>query len=262
MENTYCVYMHTNKINGKRYVGQTKVKPEERWGSKGCRYSKSTYFFNAIKKYGWDNFVHDILYTDLTHEAANKIEKELIEFYNTRDSNYGYNIREGGSNGGHDERTKKIMSQIRKEKYSGENHPRYGTHLSEETKKKISEAEKGEKNWMYGKKMPSETREKISKANKGKKRTQEFRKMMSEMKKGKGIGENNPNFGNHKLAGANNPRARKVLQYDLQGNLIKEWEFAKQASIELGLGYVNIIKCLRGTQGQKTAWGFIWKYKE
>lgn len=35
---TYCVYIHTNKINGKKYVGQTCQKPEYRWGKNGIDY--------------------------------------------------------------------------------------------------------------------------------------------------------------------------------------------------------------------------------
>ena len=54
------IYLHRNKINNKVYIGQTIQSPEERWkngnGYKGCYY-----FYNAIQKYGWDNFEHIIL---------------------------------------------------------------------------------------------------------------------------------------------------------------------------------------------------------
>ena len=57
--------------------------------------------------------------------------------------------------------------------------------LSEETKKKISEASKGEKHPMYGKHHTEETRQKISKSNKGRKRSEETKNKISEARKGK-----------------------------------------------------------------------------
>ena len=95
----WTVYKHTNKINGKSYIGITSRKPEDRWGANGYKYQsqKSKYlcFSKAIQKYGWDSFTHEILFTGLTKEDACKKEKELISFYNSK-APFGYNLTDGG----------------------------------------------------------------------------------------------------------------------------------------------------------------------
>lgn len=91
--NKYYLYCHTNKINNKKYIGISLQKPSHRWqngkGYKGC-----PKFEKAIKKYGWDNFTHEILLNNLTQKEACYLEKEYIEKYDT--INNGYNILEGG----------------------------------------------------------------------------------------------------------------------------------------------------------------------
>lgn len=96
-EDTYSIYKHTAP-NNKVYIGQTKQNPHDRWHV-GNAYKTNTYFSNAIKKYGWDNFKHEIIQSGLTLEEANALEKQLIEQYKSTDRRYGYNIREGGSSG-------------------------------------------------------------------------------------------------------------------------------------------------------------------
>lgn len=81
--------------NDKKYVGITKQKPEKRW-QKGYGYITQTYFQKAIKKYGWNNIEHKILFTNLTKEEACKKEIELIKKYKTNNCKYGYNIASGG----------------------------------------------------------------------------------------------------------------------------------------------------------------------
>lgn len=96
----YKIYCHTNKINGKKYIGQTKQNPKSRWGKNGYEYIRkqpNSHFSSAILKYGWDNFNHDILYSNLTKEQANLKEQELISFYKTQNPEYGYNLTAGGS---------------------------------------------------------------------------------------------------------------------------------------------------------------------
>ena len=70
----YTIYCHKNKINNMCYIGQTCRKyVKTRWNL-GKGYWCSTKFYNAIKKYGWDNFEHIILYTNLTKEEASILE--------------------------------------------------------------------------------------------------------------------------------------------------------------------------------------------
>lgn len=93
--NDYSVYKHTSP-NGKVYIGITCQKdPSIRWKN-GWGYSRNIHFMNAIKKYGWENFAHEIIYEGLTHEEANKTEAGLINHYNSTDTSFGYNISPGG----------------------------------------------------------------------------------------------------------------------------------------------------------------------
>lgn len=134
----YTVYQHKNKINGKNYFGITSQNPAERWRKDGSGYKTSPHFYSAIQKYGWDNFEHIILFTNLTKEEACLKEKELIKQYNSMDREYGYNSTSGGEVFVMNEETKQKISNSMKGNKNGLNHP-----CSEEKKRKISEAQKG-----------------------------------------------------------------------------------------------------------------------
>lgn len=56
--------------------------------------------------------------------------------------------------------------------------------------------------------------------------------------------------------------AKKVVQYDLQDNLIKEWKSATEAGKQLKIYHSNIISCCLKKYGFKTAGGYKWRYKE
>ena len=94
-EQKYLVYVHINKINGKKYVGITKEKPERRWGKNGCRY-RTGVFAKAIAKYGWDNFEHKILFENLSQIEAQQREIDLIKEFRSFANEYGYNSTKGG----------------------------------------------------------------------------------------------------------------------------------------------------------------------
>lgn len=212
--NNYCVYIHTSP-NGKMYVGQTGGKPERRWKNDGSGYlhkNKNTgkynqpAFANAILKYGWENFNHEIVTSNLTKEEADDLEKLLINKFNTMNSKYGYNLAEGGSRGSLSEETRKKISESHKGMFlseetkrklsalnKGENNPNYGKHSSEETRKKISESLKGENSYIYGKHLSEETRKKLSESHKGKRLSEETKRKLSEAIKG----ENHPLYGKH-----------------------------------------------------------------
>lgn len=118
----YVVYVHQNKINGKRYVGITN-NTSKRWYGKGKHYNGCPYFYSAIQKYGWDNFAHEVIVRGLTLAEASEMEQYYIAKYKTCDKEYGYNLTRGGQN---------APTML-------------GKHHSEETKRKIGEGNRGKK---------------------------------------------------------------------------------------------------------------------
>ena len=94
-EKCYTVYMHVFP-NNKVYIGITQQEPEKRWKN-GLGYdAHQTLMKRAIKKYGWQNIKHEILYKNLNkNEACNK-EIELIALYDSTNKQKGYNVSKGG----------------------------------------------------------------------------------------------------------------------------------------------------------------------
>lgn len=137
-ERNYCVYCHTNKFNGKRYVGITCRTPEERWRN-GTQYYHNEHFYRAIQKYGWDGFLHDILHTELTQSEACEYERQYIKDWNLRYDSFGYNLTDGGEGC-----CGRVLSDETKAKISA-SHMGIGkaVPLSEEHKRNISRAMTG-----------------------------------------------------------------------------------------------------------------------
>lgn len=163
--NKWTIYCHRNKLNNKCYIGQTKEQPyTKRWTNhapvkayRGCRL-----FQKAIEKYGWENFEHFAIIENIpSQELANQLEYLLIQCFKTNQSNFGYNLAPGGGCTGMNDETKALI-KLHHADFSGVNHPRYGQHLSEETKNKISQSRKGQL-------LTESTKQKISVATKGEK---------------------------------------------------------------------------------------------
>lgn len=110
---------------------------------------------------------------------------------------------------------------------------------SEETRKKLSQAKlgkyKGELNPMYGKTHTADVRLKISNINKGRRMTKENRENLTKIV------------------------SKPVIQYSKNSEFIKEWDSATEVTKELGFNSRVINSQARGLR--KTAYGFIWKYK-
>jgi len=143
----YYVYVHINRINGKMYVGMSRrINPNERWKN-GRGYNYNWHFYGAIKKYGWDNFDHEIVASHLTEAEASKMEQLLISALNTTDRKYGYNFAEGGyNNRALRGELNPLYGKVPTKAIEASAKKRTGTHLTEEHKQKISNGNKGKHN--------------------------------------------------------------------------------------------------------------------
>jgi hypothetical protein len=167
-KNMAIVYEHLrNDTKEVFYVG---IGVEE--GRAYVKDGRNPHWKNIVNKVG---YTVNIIYKDIEHEEAKKIEMLLIEKYGRRDLGTGnlVNLTDGGEGC-------------------------LGVIVSEETRQKLSEAHKGENNGFFGKKhseetrqkyrdrtYSEETRQKMSEAKKGKTRSEDFKKKNREYNRNK-----------------------------------------------------------------------------
>ena len=223
----YTVYLRTNKVNGKQYVGQTNdfKHRESQWRNLTTYYSNAQ-LTNDRNKYGLENFEVEILAEVDTREDACELEVRYIKELNTLQPN-GYNVATGG---------------IKGFKYQ------------EERNKKISEAIKGENNYWYGKKFSAEHCQKISNSNRGQKRSEEFRRHMSEIAKWRSMPKHTDEWKKYmseimtgrkmskeSIEKTSKSKWKAVIQEDSEGN-IKRYDCLKQCG-EYGYTKGKVSEC-------------------
>lgn len=201
----YSVYKHTlpqdvsGKDNDMVYIGITRNKPEKRWAN-GLGYKENVYFWRAIQKYGWVNFKHEILFENLDENEAGQKEVELIKQYKSNQRYFGYNFQSGGTSGYvYTEESKQKMRENHAD-FSGEHHPLYGKHHSENTKLILSQKAKNR----Y---------EENGSPLKGRTLSDERRYILSNIAKERlSIPENNPFYGKHHTMETKNILSEKAKE--------------------------------------------------
>jgi group I intron endonuclease len=187
-----CIYKVTNKLNKKTYIGYSKnfAKRKSVHKENALKRNVGFVFYQAIRKYGWDNFEWEIIYESWDDKhCLTVMEPYFITEYNSFGEN-GYNMTRGGERGPDtikrkpltEEQKNNISVQTKKNALRGENHPMYGTKAnskflqsaktsmlgkqhSEETKKQQSNSRKEylklNNAGMLGKKHSTETKQKM-----------------------------------------------------------------------------------------------------
>lgn len=102
--NNFKIYLVTNRVNGKQYIGQTVRSIKDRWRVHCQSHSKVPLLRKAIEKYGKKAFNVEVVVDSLSVEQANNLEVLFIQLNNTLSPN-GYNLMTGGKNGLHSEVT-------------------------------------------------------------------------------------------------------------------------------------------------------------
>jgi len=179
---TYIIYKHTSKTSSKSYIGVSKHTIEYRFNEhcKDARHGSTNHFHKAIRKYGEDDFISDVLGNHLTEEVAFNDEILYIKEHDTFKN--GYNMTEGGDRG-------PILS--------GPENGMYNRNHTTQAKKAMSDKKKllvGEKHPHFGKTSPlkGKSYEEQFGANKAKQLKEDRSNKLTGIKRPYNTGENNP----------------------------------------------------------------------
>lgn len=282
------IYKITSPI-GRVYIGQS-VDIERRW-KRYRRYDseKQTRLHRSLLKHGVESHIFEILET-CEKEELNDKEIYYINFFNSFNNEMGLNLNGGGGNYKISDETKERMRISRIGRKLSESHKRriteklIGRECSESTRNKIGDSNRGRvftdehkeklRNAKLGRKLSDEHIEKIKLANAGFRHSDETKLKISLAHTGKILSkEHREKLSKSHMGQRNNvgfkhseeykEKMRKInsipiIQMDLNGNFIKEWNSAKEAG-EYGFHSSHIGECCNGHA--KTHAKFTWKFK-
>ena len=235
------VYKITNTITGEMYIGKTQKGIKRRFsqhlrnaqkGSKDC-----PFLYNAIRKYGIENFIIEIVNFCKDTETLNKQEKFWIQKLDTLKN--GYNLTPGGDG--------VIMDSKIKEKLSNSHK---GKKLSKEHKENIRKG-------LRGIKRKKETRDIISKNTKKQWENSFFRETVAQKNREIILKNNRKKFNVYEAICLEKARPGVKALYK-KGNIIGIWENQSTCAQDLNLLKGTINLCLYNRQ--KTYNGFIFEY--
>ena len=238
MGKKFIVYKHTSP-NGKSYIGITSQTTAERWGLNGSRYLKeNTHFANAIRKYGWENFSHDILASRMSKKEAITMERSLIAALRTQDKRFGFNLTAGGD--GVESPSKEVRKKM------GDSHSKATNQYTLEGEyvrtfnsatDAVIEIDGSLMNGTGGIGLALTGRRKTWRNYQWRYDTKYNRCQISAVY-------------NH------NPKNIKVIQYDLMGCEIRRFKSVTEAARSVNGCTTNISKCLKDSK--YTAYGYRW----
>jgi len=229
------IYLITNSVNNKKYIGQTVRDYKKRWKSHIYSSKNPKYTIHmAMRKYGISQFHFEVIDESASDlDELNDLEEFYISFYDTYKGD-GYNCTSGGGGYEVSDETRQKLSVLN----TGKTH-------SDESKNKISTT-------LKGRTLSEETKKKMSESAKGKTPSVKTRQKMSEAKKGK----KHPMY--DKL-GILNHNSKKVIQIDkITSEEIMCWFSMSEIKRELGIPQPKVSMCCKGKL--KSAGGFKWRY--
>lgn len=271
------IYRITNLVNKKQYIGQTK-NYISRWKCHIYKMKKNAgcpALTAAMLKHGEENFKFEVICICFDDDL-DKIETEYIKRYNTLVPN-GYNISTGGKatygflGKTHSEETRKVISQSVKERFADVNErvkasDRMKAVLAErgdEISKKISDSVLQSDKFKRAKELGI-VGNSVNRPNGVRMHTEEEKKKISESVKryfsehsNKGTNHINIEKHRHSMAKA---VGRAVLQYDLDGNFLGEYESFADAARKTGVSKQGIRFCAIGKFKQMCS--YVFKLKE
>jgi len=229
------IYKITNP-NGKIYIGQSIdiIKRFKQYKSLDCKRQPKIY--NSLLKYGIEQHIFEII-EECSETKLNEREIYWKQHYNTVNEGLNCELHDN-SIGPKSESTKQ---KLRKPKPEG-----FGN--------KISLIKKGHSCYLN-----PERGNNISKTAKGKPKPEGFGIKQSIRLSGMKRSDETKRKMSKPRSKYNNREGRHILQYDLNGNFIKEWQSIKEASQELKIGSGNIVEILKGNI--KKPKKYIFKYK-
>ena len=249
------IYLTTNNINNKKYIGQ------KHYDKNSDSYLGSGKILKlAIDKYGKNNFSRITLCDCYSDKELNEKEKYYIDLYNACENDEFYNISDGGTGGNiWKYKTKEEMKEFQAKMSKltlGNNNGMYGKHHSKETIVKIVS------NRDLSICKSEEFREKISKVTSGinngmygKHHTEESKILMSQNRKGLTTGVNNGNYGNIGDKAKNGKAIYKYLDEE-HTVLIQKYNTVSQVLEDLKIkGHSALYKAIKNNKSYK---GYYW----